>query len=131
MIGKCIPLHEDEKTRIQANLIKTLRNGVPEQEPGCNYDALKTAEEWWSDLQESQEQRPLTIHASDIACFGTNLLHVVICPFTQSSYLCCYFSGIQGWLCRQSHDQWKYLSVCLPQIHCSHGDDSQLFSAPL
>ena len=51
-----------------------VQDGVPEPESGCNIEALRSAVDHWSAIQDSQKLQNLTVSASDIHCFGEPLL---------------------------------------------------------
>ena len=49
--------------------VDCVQGGVPEPESGCNIEALRSAVDRWSEIQERQELQSLTVLASDIHCF--------------------------------------------------------------
>ncbi|XP_043918491.1 trafficking protein particle complex subunit 11 [Protopterus annectens] len=49
LLGRASVLKEDQKSRIEKNLIKVLMNESPEAEPDCDPVAVKAAQKLWSD----------------------------------------------------------------------------------
>jgi tetratricopeptide (TPR) repeat protein len=69
LIAKPIPLVHEEKIRVQGNLTRVLKGGVPDQEAGFSPASLQLAENNWASDEESVDTTMLTVNASDIACY--------------------------------------------------------------
>ncbi|XP_012988959.2 trafficking protein particle complex subunit 11 [Esox lucius] len=69
LIGRASTLWEDQKSRIEKNLIKVLMNEVPEAEPDCDPASAKAAQALWSDRVSLAGSNRFTIEVQDYVPF--------------------------------------------------------------
>uniref|UniRef100_A0A6Q2ZQJ1 Trafficking protein particle complex subunit 11 n=1 Tax=Esox lucius TaxID=8010 RepID=A0A6Q2ZQJ1_ESOLU len=74
LIGRASTLWEDQKSRIEKNLIKVLMNEVPEAEPDCDPASAKAAQALWSDRVSLAGSNRFTIEVQDYVPFGQFIL---------------------------------------------------------
>uniref|UniRef100_A0A8C1IBB0 Trafficking protein particle complex 11 n=1 Tax=Cyprinus carpio TaxID=7962 RepID=A0A8C1IBB0_CYPCA len=69
LVGRASILPEEQKSRIEKNLIKVLMNEVPEPEPDCDPLSVKTAQSLWSDRISLAGSNEFTIEVQDYVPF--------------------------------------------------------------
>ncbi|XP_055034495.2 trafficking protein particle complex subunit 11 isoform X2 [Misgurnus anguillicaudatus] len=69
LVGRASVLPEEQKSRIEKNLIKVLMNEVPEPEPDCDPVSVKAAQSLWSDRISLAGSNELTIEVQDYVPF--------------------------------------------------------------
>uniref|UniRef100_A0A673LGI8 Trafficking protein particle complex subunit 11 n=1 Tax=Sinocyclocheilus rhinocerous TaxID=307959 RepID=A0A673LGI8_9TELE len=69
LVGRASILPEEQKSRIEKNLIKVLMNEVPEPEPDCDPLSVKTAQSLWSDCIALAGNNEFTIEVQDYVPF--------------------------------------------------------------
>uniref|UniRef100_A0A672R5H8 Trafficking protein particle complex subunit 11 n=1 Tax=Sinocyclocheilus grahami TaxID=75366 RepID=A0A672R5H8_SINGR len=69
LVGRASILSEEQKSRIEKNLIKVLMNEVPESEPDCDPLSVKTAQSLWSDRITLAGNNEFTIEVQDYVPF--------------------------------------------------------------
>ncbi|XP_073676596.1 trafficking protein particle complex subunit 11 [Garra rufa] len=69
LVGRASILPEEQKSRIERNLIKVLMNEVPEPEPDCDPASVKTAQALWSDRMSLAGNNEYTIEVQDYVPF--------------------------------------------------------------
>ncbi|XP_065131347.1 trafficking protein particle complex subunit 11 isoform X2 [Paramisgurnus dabryanus] len=69
LVGRASVLPEEQKSRIEKNLIKVLMNEVPEPEPDCDPVSVKAAQSLWSDRISLAGNNELTIEVQDYVPF--------------------------------------------------------------
>lgn len=69
LVGRASILPEEQKSRIEKNLIKVLMNEVPEPEPDCDPVSVKTAQSLWSDRISLAGNNEFTIEVQDYVPF--------------------------------------------------------------
>ncbi|KAJ8416548.1 hypothetical protein AAFF_G00358360 [Aldrovandia affinis] len=69
LVGRASTLRDDQKSRIEKNLIKVLMNEVPEPEPDCDVAAVKAAHSLWSDRVALAGNNEFTIEVQDYVPF--------------------------------------------------------------
>lgn len=69
LVGRASVLPEEQKSRIEKNLIKVLMNEVPEPEPDCDPVSVKSAQSLWSDRISLAGNNELTIEVQDYVPF--------------------------------------------------------------
>ncbi|XP_077103584.1 trafficking protein particle complex subunit 11 [Siphateles boraxobius] len=69
LVGRASILPEEQKSRIEKNLIKVLMNEVPEPEPDCDPVSVKAAQSLWSDRISLAGNNEITIEVQDYAPF--------------------------------------------------------------
>ncbi|XP_059377909.1 trafficking protein particle complex subunit 11 [Carassius carassius] len=69
LVGRASILPEEQKSRIEKNLIKVLMNEVPEPEPDCDLASVKTAQSLWSDRISLAGNNEFTIEVQDYVPF--------------------------------------------------------------
>ncbi|XP_036407782.1 trafficking protein particle complex subunit 11 [Megalops cyprinoides] len=69
LVGRASTLRDDQKSRIEKNLIKALMNEVPEAEPDCDTAAVKAAHSLWSDRVALAGNNEFTIEVQDYVPF--------------------------------------------------------------
>ncbi|XP_053315422.1 trafficking protein particle complex subunit 11 [Spea bombifrons] len=69
LLGRASTLKEDQKSRIEKNLIKVLMNESPDPEPECDESMVKTAQRLWTDRISLAGSNIFTIEVQDIVSF--------------------------------------------------------------
>uniref|UniRef100_A0A8C4RKL2 Trafficking protein particle complex subunit 11 n=1 Tax=Erpetoichthys calabaricus TaxID=27687 RepID=A0A8C4RKL2_ERPCA len=69
LIGRASTLKEDQKSRIEKNLIKVLMNECPDTEPECDPAAVKTAQNLWADRVSLAGNNDFIIEVQDYVPF--------------------------------------------------------------
>uniref|UniRef100_A0A671MZY7 Trafficking protein particle complex subunit 11 n=1 Tax=Sinocyclocheilus anshuiensis TaxID=1608454 RepID=A0A671MZY7_9TELE len=69
LVGRASILPEEQKSRIEKNLIKVLMNEVPEPEPDCDPLSVKMAQSLWSDRIALAGNNEFTIEVQDYVPF--------------------------------------------------------------
>uniref|UniRef100_A0A674BKZ4 Trafficking protein particle complex subunit 11 n=1 Tax=Salmo trutta TaxID=8032 RepID=A0A674BKZ4_SALTR len=69
LVGRASTLREEQKSRIEKNLIKVLMNEVPEAEPDCDQASAKAAQALWSDRMSLAGSNEFTIEVQDYVPF--------------------------------------------------------------
>ncbi|XP_026135953.1 trafficking protein particle complex subunit 11-like isoform X1 [Carassius auratus] len=69
LVGRASILPEEQKSRIEKNLIKVLMNEVPEPEPDCDPLSVKAAQSLWSDRISLAGNNEFTIEVQDYVPF--------------------------------------------------------------
>ncbi|XP_016398364.1 trafficking protein particle complex subunit 11-like [Sinocyclocheilus rhinocerous] len=69
LVGRASILPEEQKSRIEKNLIKVLMNEVPQPEPDCDLASVKTAQSLWSDRISLAGNNEFTIEVQDYVPF--------------------------------------------------------------
>ncbi|CAB1325129.1 unnamed protein product [Coregonus sp. 'balchen'] len=69
LVGRASTLREEQKSRIEKNLIKVLMNEVPEAEPDCDQASAKAAQALWSDRMSLAGSNVFTIEVQDYVPF--------------------------------------------------------------
>ncbi|KAK2890874.1 hypothetical protein Q8A67_013517 [Cirrhinus molitorella] len=69
LVGRASILPEEQKSRIEKNLIKVLMNEVPEPEPDCDPASVKSAQSLWSDRMSLAGNNEFTIEVQDYVPF--------------------------------------------------------------
>ncbi|KAL0973941.1 hypothetical protein UPYG_G00213240 [Umbra pygmaea] len=69
LIGRASTLHEEQKSRIEKNLIKVLMNEVPEAEPDCDQVSAHAAQALWGDRMSLAGSNQFTIEVQDYVPF--------------------------------------------------------------
>ena len=76
--------------------VDCVQGGVPEPESGCNIEALRSAVDCWSEIQERQELQSLTVLASDIHCFCKSQLCACACVCVCVCVCVCLLSALSS-----------------------------------
>ncbi|CAF95410.1 unnamed protein product, partial [Tetraodon nigroviridis] len=139
LLGRASNLKEEQKSRIEKNLIKVLMNEVPDAEPECDSSSLATARCLWSDRISLTGSNELTIEVQDyipfIQCkakFLAPSFHVdqavtllvylrADCPHRIS------FNKLSVFLSNQEYNQWCVASSGEESMHLLPGK-SKCFS---
>ncbi|XP_069049105.1 trafficking protein particle complex subunit 11 [Lepisosteus oculatus] len=69
LIGRASTLRDDQKSRIEKNLIKVLMNEVPEAEPDCDQAAARAAHDLWAARVSLAGSNELAIEVQDYVPF--------------------------------------------------------------
>ncbi|MBN3301762.1 TPC11 protein, partial [Amia calva] len=69
LIGRASTLAEDQKSRIEKNLMKVLMNEVPDSEPDCDSAAVRAAQGLWTDRVSLAGNNEFTIEVQDCIPF--------------------------------------------------------------
>nr|XP_033799055.1 trafficking protein particle complex subunit 11 [Geotrypetes seraphini] len=69
LLGRASTLTDDQKSRIEKNLIKVLMNESPDPEPGCEASVVKTAQKLWADRVSLAGSNIFTIEVQDFVPF--------------------------------------------------------------
>uniref|UniRef100_A0A671V6Z2 Trafficking protein particle complex subunit 11 n=1 Tax=Sparus aurata TaxID=8175 RepID=A0A671V6Z2_SPAAU len=69
LLGRASTLKEEQKSRIEKNLIRVLMNEVPDAEPECDSSSISTARSLWSDRMSLAGSKELTIEVQDYIPF--------------------------------------------------------------
>ncbi|KAL7858534.1 hypothetical protein AOLI_G00186360 [Acnodon oligacanthus] len=69
LVGRASTLREDQKSRIEKNLIRVLMNEVPEPEPDCDPVSVKAAQVLWSDRISLAGSNEFTVEVQDYVPF--------------------------------------------------------------
>ncbi|XP_027454864.1 trafficking protein particle complex subunit 11 isoform X2 [Zalophus californianus] len=69
LLGRASTLKDDQKSRIEKNLINVLMNESPDPEPDCDVLAVKTAQKLWSDRVSLAGSGVFTIGVQDFVPF--------------------------------------------------------------
>ncbi|KAE8277634.1 Trafficking protein particle complex subunit 11 [Larimichthys crocea] len=69
LLGRASTLKEDQKSRIEKNLIKVLMNEVPDAEPECDSSSVSAARSLWSDRMALAGSNELTLEVQDYIPF--------------------------------------------------------------
>uniref|UniRef100_A0A8C4DIZ2 Trafficking protein particle complex subunit 11 n=1 Tax=Dicentrarchus labrax TaxID=13489 RepID=A0A8C4DIZ2_DICLA len=69
LLGRASTLKEEQKLRIEKNLIKVLTNEVPDAEPECDSSSVSAAKSLWSDRMALAGSNELTIEVQDYIPF--------------------------------------------------------------
>ncbi|XP_077704795.1 trafficking protein particle complex subunit 11 isoform X4 [Canis aureus] len=69
LLGRASTLKDDQKSRIEKNLINVLMNESPDPEPDCDVLAVKTAQKLWSDRISLAGSNVFTIGVQDFVPF--------------------------------------------------------------
>uniref|UniRef100_A0A7N8Y5K1 Trafficking protein particle complex subunit 11 n=1 Tax=Mastacembelus armatus TaxID=205130 RepID=A0A7N8Y5K1_9TELE len=69
LLGRASTLKEDQKSRIEKNLIKVLMNDVPDAEPECDPSSVSTARSLWNDRMAIAGLNEFTIEVQDYVPF--------------------------------------------------------------
>ncbi|RXN29164.1 trafficking particle complex subunit 11 [Labeo rohita] len=69
LVGRASILPEEQKSRIEKNLIKVLMNEVPEPEPDCDPASVQTAQSLWSDRMSLAGNNEFAIEVQDYVPF--------------------------------------------------------------
>ncbi|XP_029703146.1 trafficking protein particle complex subunit 11 isoform X1 [Takifugu rubripes] len=122
LLGRASNLKEEQKSRIEKNLLKVLMNEVPDAEPECDSSSLTTARCLWGDRMALTASTELTIEVQDyipfIQCrakFLAPSFHVdqavtllvflrADCPHPVS------FNKLSVYLSNQEYNQWCVVS---------------------
>ncbi|XP_026213775.1 trafficking protein particle complex subunit 11 [Anabas testudineus] len=69
LLGRASKLKEEQKSRIEKNLIKVLMNEVPDPEPECDQSSVSAARSLWNDRTALAGLNELTIEVQDYIPF--------------------------------------------------------------
>uniref|UniRef100_A0A452ICD5 Trafficking protein particle complex subunit 11 n=1 Tax=Gopherus agassizii TaxID=38772 RepID=A0A452ICD5_9SAUR len=69
LLGRASTLKEDQKSRIEKNLIKVLMNESPDPEPDCDASAVKASQKLWTDRISLAGSNIFTIEVQDFVPF--------------------------------------------------------------
>ncbi|KAE8629822.1 hypothetical protein XENTR_v10000605 [Xenopus tropicalis] len=69
LLGRASTLKEDQKSRIEKNLIKVLMNESPDPEPECDVTMVKTAQRLWADRVSLAGSNLFTIEVQEFVPF--------------------------------------------------------------
>ncbi|XP_074887477.1 trafficking protein particle complex subunit 11 [Buteo buteo] len=69
LLGRASTLKEDQKSRIEKNLIKVLMNESPDPEPDCDTAAVKASQKLWADRVSLAGSNVFTIEVQDFIPF--------------------------------------------------------------
>ncbi|XP_063193297.1 trafficking protein particle complex subunit 11 [Chroicocephalus ridibundus] len=69
LLGRASNLKEDQKSRIEKNLIKVLMNESPDPEPDCDAAAVKASQKLWADRVSLAGSNVFTIEVQDFIPF--------------------------------------------------------------
>ncbi|XP_008572896.1 PREDICTED: trafficking protein particle complex subunit 11 [Galeopterus variegatus] len=69
LLGRASTLKDDQKSRIEKNLINVLMNESPDPEPDCDILAVKTAQKLWADRVSLAGSNVFTIGVQDFVPF--------------------------------------------------------------
>ncbi|KAI4800046.1 hypothetical protein KUCAC02_016583 [Chaenocephalus aceratus] len=69
LLGRASTLKEEQKLRIEKNLLKVLKNEVPEAEPECDPSSVTAARSLWSDRTAPAGSNELTMEVQDYIPF--------------------------------------------------------------
>uniref|UniRef100_A0A3Q4H062 Trafficking protein particle complex subunit 11 n=1 Tax=Neolamprologus brichardi TaxID=32507 RepID=A0A3Q4H062_NEOBR len=69
LLGRASTLKEEQKSRIERNLIKVLTNEVPDAEPECDPSSVTAARSLWNDRMALAGSNELTIEVQDYIPF--------------------------------------------------------------
>ncbi|KAL4640529.1 trafficking protein particle complex subunit 11 [Arapaima gigas] len=69
LVGRGSTLSEDQKSRIQKNLMKVLKNEPPEAEPDCSPAAVKAAQALWSERGTQTSREDIILEVQDSVPF--------------------------------------------------------------
>ncbi|MEE6460867.1 hypothetical protein FKM82_001125 [Ascaphus truei] len=69
LLGRASTLKDDQKSRIEKNLIKVLMNESPEPEPDCDVSVVKAAQRLWTDRVSLAGSNLLTIEVQEFVPF--------------------------------------------------------------
>ncbi|KAM8938658.1 trafficking protein particle complex subunit 11 [Pelodytes ibericus] len=69
LLGRASMLKEDQKSRIEKNLIKVLMNESPDPEPDCDVSMVKAAQRLWTDRVSLAGSNLFTIEVQDFVPF--------------------------------------------------------------
>nr|XP_020658519.1 trafficking protein particle complex subunit 11 [Pogona vitticeps] len=69
LLGRASTLKEDQKSRIEKNLIKVLMNENPDPEPDCDATSVKAAQKLWTDRVSLAGSNIFTIEVQDFIPF--------------------------------------------------------------
>ncbi|XP_030620604.1 trafficking protein particle complex subunit 11 isoform X1 [Chanos chanos] len=69
LVGRASTLREEQKSRIEKNLIKVLMNEAPEPEPDCDPASVKAAQAHWIDRGSLDKDNLFTIEVQDYIPF--------------------------------------------------------------
>ncbi|CAI5682189.1 unnamed protein product [Oreochromis niloticus] len=69
LLGRASTLKEEQKSRIEKNLIKVLTNEVPDAEPECDPSSVSAARSLWNDRMALAGSNELTIEVQDYIPF--------------------------------------------------------------
>uniref|UniRef100_A0A3B5BCG1 Trafficking protein particle complex subunit 11 n=1 Tax=Stegastes partitus TaxID=144197 RepID=A0A3B5BCG1_9TELE len=69
LLGRASTLKEEQKSKIEKNLIKVLMNEVPDPEPECDPSSVSAARSLWSDRMALAGSNELTIEVQDYIPF--------------------------------------------------------------
>ncbi|XP_071412394.1 trafficking protein particle complex subunit 11 [Pithys albifrons albifrons] len=69
LLGRASTLKEDQKSRIEKNLIKVLMNESPDPEPDCDSAAVKASQKLWADRVSLAGSNIFTIEVQDFIPF--------------------------------------------------------------
>ncbi|OXB57311.1 hypothetical protein ASZ78_008876 [Callipepla squamata] len=69
LLGRASTLKDDQKSRIEKNLIKVLMNESPDPEPDCDAAAVKASQKLWSDRVSLAGSNVFTIEVQDFIPF--------------------------------------------------------------
>uniref|UniRef100_A0A8C5QED5 Trafficking protein particle complex subunit 11 n=1 Tax=Leptobrachium leishanense TaxID=445787 RepID=A0A8C5QED5_9ANUR len=69
LLGRASTLKEDQKSRIEKNLIKVLMNESPEAEPDCDVSMVKAAQRLWTDRVSLAGSNLFTVEVQDFVPF--------------------------------------------------------------
>ncbi|XP_014447878.1 trafficking protein particle complex subunit 11 isoform X3 [Tupaia chinensis] len=69
LLGRASTLKDDQKSRIEKNLINVLMNESPDPEPDCDVTAVKTAQKLWADRVSLAGSNVFTIGVQDFVPF--------------------------------------------------------------
>uniref|UniRef100_A0A6I8T2N3 Trafficking protein particle complex subunit 11 n=1 Tax=Xenopus tropicalis TaxID=8364 RepID=A0A6I8T2N3_XENTR len=84
LLGRASTLKEDQKSRIEKNLIKVLMNESPDPEPECDVTMVKTAQRLWADRVSLAGSNLFTIEVQEFVPFG-----YILYPFMTEGILKC------------------------------------------
>uniref|UniRef100_A0A8C9TQZ2 Trafficking protein particle complex subunit 11 n=1 Tax=Scleropages formosus TaxID=113540 RepID=A0A8C9TQZ2_SCLFO len=69
LVGRASMLREDQKSRIQKNVAKVLKNEPPEAEPDCDPSAVKAAQALWNERGSQASGEDLILEVQDSVPF--------------------------------------------------------------
>ncbi|KAF6730704.1 Trafficking protein particle complex subunit 11 [Oryzias melastigma] len=69
LLGRASELNEEQKSRIEKNLLKVLMNDVPDPEPDCDPSSVSTARSLWTDRMALAGSNEMTIEVQDYIPF--------------------------------------------------------------
>ncbi|XP_004073643.1 trafficking protein particle complex subunit 11 [Oryzias latipes] len=69
LLGRASDLKEEQKSRIEKNLLKVLMNDVPEPEPDCDPSSVGAARSLWTDRMALAGSNEMTIEVQDYIPF--------------------------------------------------------------